>query len=197
MPLSRSEGVVQQMREWRRRGCTYREISEHFDIPMTTVRYNVNPQMRRAHSDYEKEQYRKNKEAIKARTSAYYQQHREQISKERKEARKKNPGSFRAYEAKRYERDADKIKARVHRYSIAHKAEHKALDAKRRALKQGTIIGATVERLSEITEIYRLAREAPKIRCYLCGRLIPKGHRHVDHIMPLSKGGHIDRRTWP
>lgn len=41
----------------------------------------------------------------------------------------------------------------------------------------------------EIKEIYRKAKEDPKVRCYLCGKLIPIGHRHVDHIVPLSKGG--------
>jgi len=40
-----------------------------------------------------------------------------------------------------------------------------------------------------IKAIYRQARENKKVRCYLCCGLIPLGERHVDHIVPLSKGG--------
>ena len=74
-------------------------------------------------------------------------------------------------------------------YRNTHRSENRTYDATRRALEIGVIIGATATQLKEIKGIYHLAREAPKVRCYLCGKLIPKGHRHVDHVMPLSKGG--------
>lgn len=51
------------------------------------------------------------------------------------------------------------------------------------------ILGATVGNLAEIKELYRKAKEDPKVRCYLCKKLIPIDHRHVDHIVPLSQGG--------
>ena len=52
------------------------------------------------------------------------------------------------------------------------------------------IARATIGNQDEIKEIYRIAKERLRVRCYLCGDLIPKGHRHVDHIIPISKGGH-------
>ena len=63
--------------------------------------------------------------------------------------------------------------------------KHAAYQAARRAM----ILGATIGNLAEIREIYSRAKKDPKVRCYLCGKLIPLGHRHVDHIVPLSKGG--------
>ena len=74
-------------------------------------------------------------------------------------------------------------------YHKKHPDKSNAKCARRRALKMSALIGATASQVAEIAEIYRLAKEASKVRCYLCGSLIPKGHRHVDHIMPLSKGG--------
>ncbi len=40
-----------------------------------------------------------------------------------------------------------------------------------------------------LKSVYRRARETKKVDCYLCGKRIPLGDRHVDHIIPLSKGG--------
>ena len=88
-------------------------------------------------------------------------------------------------------RAAHRVEEKEHRvaYRATHKAERSDQQARRRALKAGAVIGATVSQLAEIAEIYRLAKESPKVRCYLCGKLIPIGHRHVDHIIPLAKGG--------
>jgi len=77
----------------------------------------------------------------------------------------------------------------IQRYRQKRAPESAAGCAKRRAMKASAMIGATVSQLAEIAEIYRRAKEDPKIRCYLCGHIIEKGHRHVDHIYPLSKGG--------
>ena len=76
-------------------------------------------------------------------------------------------------------------------YRRTHKPEKYARNAIRHALKAGFIAGATTAQVAGVVEIYRRAQEDPKVRCYLCGKLIPMGHRHVDHIMPVSKGG-----TW-
>jgi len=79
--------------------------------------------------------------------------------------------------------------ARIAAWRREHPGKNRAFNATRRALKRGTLIGVTIGQLAEIAEIYRRSQEDPKVRCYLCGTLIPIGHRHVDHIMPLSKGG--------
>ena len=72
-----------------------------------------------------------------------------------------------------------------HQYWQSHVVEGRAHAATRRAF----IIGSTMGNLAEVKEIYRRAKEDKRVRCYLCGKLIPMDHRHVDHIIPLSKGG--------
>jgi 5-methylcytosine-specific restriction endonuclease McrA len=80
-------------------------------------------------------------------------------------------------------------KKQTREYRKNHRSEFAAYASSRRALKMGAMIGATASQLAEIKEIYRRAKDDGTVRCYLCGRLVPLGERHVDHIMPLSKGG--------
>jgi len=108
------------------------------------------------------------------------------------------------YAAAYNKKHAIKIAQRQAEYYLLHKMEllqHMAKDykehpskyiaraAKRRALKAGALVNATPGQQDEVKEIYKSAREGLKVRCYLCGKLIPMGHRHVDHIIPLSRGG--------
>jgi 5-methylcytosine-specific restriction endonuclease McrA len=70
-------------------------------------------------------------------------------------------------------------------YYQTHKSAAFARVAKRRAIKHGVTIGD----IAEIRAVYRRARETENVECYLCGKLIPLGGRHVDHVIPLCKGG--------
>jgi len=71
------------------------------------------------------------------------------------------------------------------RWAKANPEKHRARNAKRRALKAKVTVGD----LTAIAAIYDKAQNSNRVRCYLCGKVIPKGERHVDHIIPLSKGG--------
>lgn len=71
-------------------------------------------------------------------------------------------------------------------YARAHIAENNAKSSARRAHARSVM---KEEDRSRINGLYREARETRRIRCYLCGGLIPIGERHVDHIVPLAKGG--------
>jgi len=61
----------------------------------------------------------------------------------------------------------------------------RAWHAKHRALKFGVHVGDK----RAMAFIYRCACVDKNVRCYLCGGMIPLGDRHVDHVIPLSKGG--------
>jgi len=84
---------------------------------------------------------------------------------------------------------AEKLRQYSREYNRNHLSERAARGAKRRAIKNDAFAIATDEQIAEIKEIYRRAKEDKKVRCYLCGKLIPLGHRQVDHIIPLSKKG--------
>jgi len=145
---------------------SYRKISTILGISHDAVRYNLNPTAKAYHAVYYL--------ARKNENTAYHLTHKDEKK---------------AYDTAYRNTHKDKRAASYAIYRREHLPEDAARSSARRALKQGALIGATANQLNEIAEVYRRGKESPKVRCYLCGKLIPKGHRHVDHIVPLSKGG--------
>lgn len=41
----------------------------------------------------------------------------------------------------------------------------------------------------QIADFYAHVRNASAIRCYWCRTSVPRSKRHVDHIIPLARGG--------
>jgi len=99
----------------------------------------------------------------------------------------------RVYKAAHYETHKEEKAAHNKAYGKVYRADHlpesAAKSSVRRALIAGTMIGITAERRAQVKEIYRKAAEDSPVRCYLCGRLIKIGDRHVDHILPVDKDG--------
>ena len=153
-------------------GLSYKRIASVLCVSASTLQRAMNP-----------EQAEKNRVANAARHERMkgdqeYLDHRRKYSLEYKEEH------IEAYLAYR-EEHREENNARCSEYKKENRAYCAAKSAERRAL----IMGATIGRLEDIQEIYRQAREDEPIRCYLCGKLIPLGDRHVDHVFPLSQGG--------
>ena len=126
-----------------------------------------------------------NRERIRARKRVHYATHREEMLAKQKIANAARPEERNQYDREYLATHHEKVRETKRAYCRTHSVERQAYDAIRRAAKAG----ATVAQRDEIREIYRRAREEPRIRCYLCRKSIERGHRHVDHIVPLSKGG--------
>ncbi len=77
------------------------------------------------------------------------------------------------------------IRPSVAAFQQAHREEMNARKAEYRARKRGCTTGEMVR----IKRFYKNVREADRIQCYYCGRNVKKSERHIDHIMPLGKGG--------
>lgn len=144
--------------------------------------------------------YAAHKKEHAASGAAYHATHREELDAYYAAYRKAHKKEIAIASAAYYATHKEKHAATMAAYNIAHKdqirqyrrdhaAEIYARNAAYRALIVGAAVGATIGQKAEIKEVYRRAVEGKKVRCYLCGHLIPKGHRHVDHIIPLSKGG--------
>jgi len=160
------------------RGTSYNAIGRVLGVAHSTVRCWLDPEARAKHIVANARWNATHREEIKVRRTAsratYRASHRKEIKVGQTAYRAAHIEESRAYSAA---------------YNAAHKIERAAQRAKRRALKYGALAGATISQHSEIAEIYHRAKKDSKVRCYLCGKLIPKGHRQVDHITPLSKGG--------
>lgn len=172
----------------RKGGLTYKEISNTIGEPRSTIYYTLNPNAVNRRREYREER----KETLNEKARKHY---KENIEESRAYLRNYYITHLSYYENYRnthlahHENYRNTHKEQIRNNQHEHLAERAAQGAKRRALIAGTIDNATPEQLEEIVELYRKARKDPKVRCYICGKLIPIGEREVDHIIPVSKGG--------
>ena len=144
---------------------------------------------------FQKVYYEKNKEKIQARSKAWAIENREksnaskreyelrnleEIRKTRKKYREKNKEKIQARSKAWYEANKQKIKEYGQAYRKANKDKRTKLEAIRRALKFRATIRLTELDKFVINEMYSLAQ----LRTEQTGFLW-----HVDHIVPLTKGG--------
>ena len=187
----------QRAKELRENGWTYKQIAETLGHSASTICVALNPasaeRKKKAHRRY----YAEHKEQWKTRYAEhrrqYYAEHKEQISERRRTYDK-------AYRQAYYKEHKEHHKAYMAKYRATHKkeirenqkrhrAEREARDAIRRAQIKNDLAELTPEEKEQVKEIYRRAKEDKNVRCYICGKKIPMGERHVDHIIPISKGG--------
>jgi|AntAceMinimDraft_18_1070375.scaffolds.fasta_scaffold105335_2 5-methylcytosine-specific restriction endonuclease McrA len=137
--------------------------------------------------------YRKDhKEEMHAYQAAYWKEHKEEIRIQHATYRKEHKEEIHVYRASYRKTHKSEIAAYLKDHEEerrAYRKDHSSEYAAHSAARHALIAGATIGNLVEIKEIYRKAHDDEKVRCYLCEKLIPKRHRHVDHIIPLSKGG--------
>jgi 5-methylcytosine-specific restriction endonuclease McrA len=126
-----------------------------------------------------------NLEKERARKVIYRSEHLEKIHAYEAAYRAANREKKRAYDLAWCTANPEKKRAYRAAYNAAHPTELATQWAKRHAVQCSVTIGDPVA----IKAIYRRAREVKNVKCYLCGELIPMGDRHVDHIVPLAKGG--------
>lgn len=128
-----------------------------------------------------KEYHLKNKEKINERVSEYYKKNKETIrdwnieyqKKKRQDKEYVDEVNRKAREKYKEYRDNNKDKVLLKWRTASHK---------RRALVRQAISNVTLE------EVNKLIEKSGNI-CSWCGKDIPKGQMHLDHVYPLSKGG--------
>lgn len=114
---------------------------------------------------YRRAYYQRNKEMTKARASKYNRKHRKAVREINKIRRAADPKRYRAYTSTFYARHPEKRTEKEHR---------------RRAAKTK----AFVEKVDRWAVYFRDDR-----CCYICHKPIEFDDMHVDHVIPLSRGG--------
>jgi 5-methylcytosine-specific restriction endonuclease McrA len=138
------------------------------------------------------------KKCAKAYRNQYWNDNRDRKNRDRRELRQGQLELSRSKDRKRYQRDKERIQERSAKYYANNP------DPKRASAKQWA--EANSERVRELNRIHQLSRRARKIdqfiedvdpnivyemhggMCGICEDLI-QGKFHVDHVIPLSKGG--------
>lgn len=157
------------------------------------------------------QEYKKNKERILAYWHTYYKEHKEKVSNQTKEYRRqhaerlrarrkayyeKNKEIFKAKKRAWYYANAEKARAYSRQWSLEHpeqtRTKHKAWRQRhpedvykyvliRRARK------AAAPRMEMIDRMVIYRRDNGK--CHLCHRKVSVTGFHIDHLVPLSRGG--------
>lgn len=183
---ARREEQAEYMRKWREK---HREERAEYDR-------RWHKEHREEKAEYNRKWRKANPEKASEHKRKWRREHPEKVAERMRKWREANPEKKAEYNRNWREEHAKYSRKwyKAHRenqieysrkYYEAHPEKARARNAKRRALKRN----ATVGDREAIQHIYDIAANAKRVRCYLCGGLIPKGERHVDHIVPLSKGG--------
>ena len=136
-------------------------------------------------AEYQKQYRETNKSHLKAYKQQRYVEHGNELRAQKRRSYWRNRDVVRARVAEQYAADAEFREAAKQRARDYSKTEAgRASDVKRRAKRKsavGTFTAADIEAI----------RKAQGNRCYLCGKSLKHGY-HVDHFIPLSKGGTND-----
>lgn len=142
------------------------------------------------------------REDILAYSKRYRDENREWMSEKRRLKHHNNPNIKRAYDRNWYA-----LHPEFNKRHLAQKREHyqlhadeeraKARDynkrnphvaAKRNAMRR-LRIEATIEGEAVMADFIKMVRSSRRIACYYCGEMTSGKKAHIDHMIPLSKGG--------
>jgi 5-methylcytosine-specific restriction endonuclease McrA len=112
-----------------------------------------------------------NRERDNAKTLAYQSLRKEEAMKWKNKYKREN---------------IEKVRHLSKLYRIRFPEKHTQAEAKRRALKKSCLVA---EEKEQILRLYSLAQSESVVVCFYCESEIEQNKRHVDHKIPLSRGG--------
>lgn len=138
--------------------------------------------LKKAKSDY----YQQNQERELAKMATYRDANRDKINAWHKEYREANPELFKTKKSKYYEKNKDRLKPQYKAYRDAHPEYSRMSCHKRKG------------RLRNAPGTYSRKQFLEKVayhgsRCYLCKKSLTVKELHMEHRIPISRGG----SNWP
>lgn len=122
--------------------------------------------------------------AEKARSRAYFEANRDKYRESAREWRKNNPEKWCAIITAWNRANPERAREIARRsYQLTYRADSGPMlekNARRRALKKAANVGVVN---------YTVLLELHGLGCYLCGGEISPDDLHMDHVVPLSRGG--------
>lgn len=163
--------------------------------------YNArNPE---AHLRRARESAARRPEEVKEYRRQYYVEHREEAKRRARQWELDNPERARERARRWYaatkaerrkkgrewvEKNRVRVRAAGRRWKRANPHKVREADARRRAKEVGAVTGSREARAAYASFV-KWARTAGRIRCYWCKKPTKRGHRHLDHIIALARGG--------
>ena len=141
---------------------------------------------------YLAEYYKKNCEVIKARAKARYEVNREEILEQAKEYRKNNLDRKRVTNQEWRKNNLEKARLSARQYNARNLDKHREIERQRRAAKANNGFEEYTEQ--QVLDLYG-------DNCHICNEPIDlqaqkrpgregwKRGLHIDHLVPIAKGG--------
>lgn len=135
-------------------------------------------------SEYFRLKHKENPEIVNSRSRKWYAANKERAAERGRQYRLKNCAAILARKLEYRKANAEKIRAKARKYYE---------DFPDRVLKNvslrrtKTVVNKTVG--DAIRAVYRMAKSGEVFSCFYCGVKISGKEIHIDHIIPVSRGG--------
>jgi 5-methylcytosine-specific restriction endonuclease McrA len=141
--------------------------------------------MRRANN---RRYYQQNRETVKARVKAWTEANPDRAKERSKEWREANPDVMREYQREWYQRNREEVIARTRARDERLRIEQPKLYAAQKRDTAARRRARLREAFVEIIEPLRVWERDAGI-CGICGEAADPADWHLDHIIPIAKGG--------
>ena len=118
------------------------------------------------------------KERIRLYHAQYYRDRKELLCARARKWREDNIDHVKAQAARYHKEHREECVERVRKWRIKNPEKRAEEGRRRRARKHGTKV-----------DIRERLKPPDRCKCYICGMRIKRGETHLDHIVPLAKGG--------
>jgi len=198
--------IAARLRDWRSKSKT--KIAEYRSANKARI-----AERERKYRTANKEKIASDRAKNKARMTdyhrAYYAANKAKVDERIRSYRAANPEKARRasiawsianpekrLKAARARRAANPKKARdaTRAWGIANPEKVRASAALRRARKRAAAVGNRADNAA-VRAFYREVAKAERLACFWCKKSVPKDLRHVDHIIPLARGGSHTREN--
>ncbi len=144
--------------------------------------------MKAPHKDYLKRYYRKNRKVLLTKSKKYAKAHKDEIRKYQKDYALKNKKKVHLIKKRWFEKNRQRQKQQHQKWMARHPERYRASAHAAWHKRRARLIDSTVNPRS--IQLFILGvRKSKLVNCYYCQELTPGRSAHIDHVIPLSKGG--------
>ena len=134
---------------------------------------------------YQRTYYEANRSEAVRRAAEWGRRHPERVREHRRTTMLRHGDEYRRRARARHAANPEPKRAHNRKWKRANKHKVREADARRRAIE----IGAQTGCRKAYAAFVRWARDVKSVPCYWCGVKTRPGKRHLDHVIPLVRGG--------
>lgn len=130
-----------------------------------------------------------NRERDRPKHKAWYEANKATILQWQRRYVEQHPDQKRESDRAYYLAHQQTIKARTKAWQAAHPEQVRAAGRVNQQRRRALQVRATIGDLKAVAAFFDWTHTVLRVRCYWHGGFVPRAKRHVDHIIPLARGG--------